>query len=68
MWKLTYTLAKAQLKFGTFLKNMVHNHGFVSFDMKNKIQDIEKRFKLGLYSDVCKTMVKREKDLHEYFL
>ena len=66
MWKLTYTLAKSPLKLGTFLKNTVHNHEFVSFDMKNKIQDVEKRFKLGQYSDVCKTMVKKEKDLHEY--
>ena len=47
---------------------MVHNHGFVSFDMKNKIQDVDKRFKLGQYSDVCKTMVKKEKDLHEYLI
>ena len=68
MWKLTYTLATSPLKLGTFLNNMVHNHGFVSFDMKNKIKDVEKRFKLGQYSDVCKTMVKKEKDLHEYLI
>ena len=66
MWKLTYTLAKTPLKFGTFLKNIVHNHGFISFNMKNKIQDIAKRFNLGQYSDICKTMVNAEKDLQKY--
>ena len=66
MWHLTYTLATSSLKFGTFLKNIVHNHGFVSFNMKSKVQDIAKRFSLGQYSDICKTMVKTEKDLQEY--
>ena len=34
--------------------------------MKSKVQDIAKRFSLGQYSDICKTMVKTEKDLQEY--
>ena len=67
MWKLTYMMTNARLRFGSFIKNLVQFRGFASFGMKNKIGDISNKYHLDAYSDVCRTLPVREKNLHIYF-
>ena len=67
MWKLIYGMAYSKVKFGTLLKNTVFMKDFVSFGMKNKIGDIQNRFGLWPFSDVCQTLSSSEKNLHKYF-
>ena len=66
MWKLIFGMAFTKIKFGTLLKNTVFLETFVSFGLKNKINDVTDKYWLGLYSDVCQTLRPRENNLHEY--